>query len=165
MPSMPVSCQSRSRSGGAAKRRVHAHRIRAVTLDHLVGRDGVAQALRHLGTVFDHHALREEALRWFVVFHQSHVAHELGPEARIDEVKNGVLHSADVLVDWETSSRFSPDQTGLYRCARRCSGRSTMTNRRTYPSCRSRAAPGPHTSGKSCSGIPAHFRAAIHRPA
>ena len=34
-----------------------------------------------------------------VVRDQAQVAHHLGPEARIDQVQNRVLHAADVLVD------------------------------------------------------------------
>src|ERR1700722_8336547 len=81
------------------KQRVHAHGIGAVLFHHLVRRDDVAQALRHLGAVFDYHPLGEEARDGFVVLHKSHVAHELRPEARINEMKNGVFDSADVLID------------------------------------------------------------------
>src|SRR5207244_4415103 len=43
----------------------------------------------------------KEPVHRFTVAHYTEIAHELGPEARIDEVKNSVLDSADVLVDRE----------------------------------------------------------------
>ena len=85
--------------GRRGEQAVQARGVGAVARDHLVGRDHVAQALRHLRAVFDHHALREQALDGLVVGDQAQVAHELGPEARIDQVQNGVLDAADVLVD------------------------------------------------------------------
>ena len=36
-----------------------------------------------------------------VIFDEAEVAHDLGPEARIDEVQDGVLDAANVLVDGE----------------------------------------------------------------
>src|SRR6266478_429532 len=38
-------------------------------------------------------------LNGFIVPDQTHVAHEHGPEARVDQVQNGVLDAAYVLVD------------------------------------------------------------------
>ncbi len=53
----------------------------------------------HLRAVLDHHALSEHALDRLIMLNQTHVAHELRPETRIDQVKDGVLHAADVLID------------------------------------------------------------------
>ena len=61
----------------------------------------VAKILRHLCTIFDHHALGEQTLDGFIVPDESQVAHDFGPEARIDEVENGVLHAANVLINRE----------------------------------------------------------------
>ncbi len=92
-----------------------------------------------------------------LVLDQSHVAHELGPEARVDQMQNRVLHAADVLidVDLQTSSQPACCQTALCRCARRCSDRNTRTNRRTCPWYRSRGGRDLHTSGRSYSQTPA----------
>src|SRR5207302_9283314 len=86
---------------GRSEERVHARGIGPEAGDHLVERDHVAFALRHLRAIFDHHALGEEMKDRLVVANQSNVAHELGPEARINKVQNGVFHTADVLVDGE----------------------------------------------------------------
>ena len=48
--------------------------------------------------VVEHHALRQQALEGLVAIDQAHVAHHLGPEARIQQVQDGVLDTADVLV-------------------------------------------------------------------
>ena len=48
--------------------------------------------------VIEHHALREQAGEGFVDFYQPQVAHHLGPETCIQQVQNGVLDAADVLV-------------------------------------------------------------------
>ena len=81
------------------EQRIHARRIRPIARDHLVGRHHIALRLRHLRAVLDHHALREQPRHRLIVLDQPHVAHHLGPEARIDQVQDGVLHAADVLID------------------------------------------------------------------
>ena len=43
----------------------------------------------------------KQPMRRLVVDDHTQVAHHLGPEARIDQVQDGVLHAADVLVDGE----------------------------------------------------------------
>ena len=102
MPSTPASCQSRSRSGGAAKSVYMRVAVRAVPRHHVVGRDHVAQALRHLGAILDHHALGEQTTRparRSCTMPRSRM--NLGPEARINQVQNRVLDAANVLVDGE----------------------------------------------------------------
>ena len=84
---------------GRGEQTVEPRSIGAIFRYHLVRANHIAQALRHLSAVFDHHALREQALNWFIVLHQADVAHELCPEARINQVQNGVLYPADVLID------------------------------------------------------------------
>ncbi len=66
MPETPSSCQSRSRSGGAAKSEYSARGVGAELLDHFVGRDNIAEVLGHFSAVFDDHALREKALDRFI---------------------------------------------------------------------------------------------------
>ena len=141
--------------------RVHPPRVAAVFVGHLDCADDVALRLRHLHAVFQHHALREQALDRLAMVHQPEVAHHLAEKARIDQVQDRVLHAADVLIDRQPVARPSPYRTARDRCAGRCSGRNTTTNRRTCPSCRSRAAPGRRISGTSCSRIPARSPAAI----
>src|SRR5690348_16499451 len=53
--------------------------ISAVACHHVVRRDDVAETLGHLGAIFDHRALGEQALGRLIVRYQSHVAHEFGP--------------------------------------------------------------------------------------
>ena len=78
---------------------VEARGVGAIASHHFVRTDDVAETLRHFGAIFNHHALREEAFDGFVMGDEAEVAHELGPEARVDEVKDSVLNAADVLVD------------------------------------------------------------------
>ena len=48
--------------------------------------------------VVEHHALRQQFGERFVHFHQPQVAHHLGPKARVEQMQDGVLDAADVLV-------------------------------------------------------------------
>ena len=73
--------------------------VGAVAFDHVIGRNDVAQALGHFRAALDDHALGEEALGGFVILDQAHVAHEFGPEARVNQVQDRMFYSADVLVD------------------------------------------------------------------
>ena len=43
----------------------------------------------------------EQALDGLIVLYQAKIAHHLGPEARVDQVQNGVLDASDVLIDGE----------------------------------------------------------------
>ena len=47
------------------------------------------------------HALCEQAFEWFVNLHQTHVAHDFGPETGIQQMQYCVFHTADVLIDGE----------------------------------------------------------------
>src|SRR5215469_461861 len=85
--------------GRSGEQAIQACGIGTVTRDHLVGRDYVAQILRHLAAFFDYHALGKEALDRFVVGDHAEIAHELRPEARIDQVQDCVLDAADVLIN------------------------------------------------------------------
>mmetsp|Transcript_14221 Transcript_14221/g.38965 ORF Transcript_14221/g.38965 Transcript_14221/m.38965 type:complete len:879 (+) Transcript_14221:447-3083(+) len=46
----------------------------------------------------EHHALRQQLLEGLGHVHQLQVAHHLGPEARVQQMQDGVLDAADVLV-------------------------------------------------------------------
>src|SRR5262249_46971948 len=49
----------------------------------------------------DHHALREQALRRLVISDEADIAHHFGEEARVDQVQDGVLDAAYILIDRE----------------------------------------------------------------
>src|ERR1700693_755298 len=84
---------------GRGKQAVQTGGIGTVAGYHLVRSNHVPKALGHLGAVFDHHALSEQAFDGLIILYESEVAHALGPEARIDQVENGVLHASNVLVN------------------------------------------------------------------
>ncbi len=46
----------------------------------------------------EHHALREQVGEGLIEGDQAQVAHDLGPEARIEQMENGMLNAPDVLV-------------------------------------------------------------------
>src|SRR5947208_7436806 len=83
--------------GRCSKQAVETRGISAKAGHHLVGRDYVAQTLRHLRAVLDHHALSEHALDRLIMLNQTHVAHELRPETRIDNEKGGWMPGEHVL--------------------------------------------------------------------
>ena len=59
---------------------------------------GVALGLGHLGAVLEHHALAEQPFERLVGLHQAGVAQQLVEEARVQQVQDGVLDAAHVLV-------------------------------------------------------------------
>ena len=101
MPSAPSTRQSTSFSGGRGEEHEHAGGIGAELLGEHVGAHHVALGLRHLGAFGDHHALGEQAARRLAVLDEADIAHHLGEEARVDQVQDGVLDAADVLIDLE----------------------------------------------------------------
>ena len=66
---------------------------------------------------------------------QAFVAHQLVEEARVQQVQDGVLDAADVLVDRQPVVGAFVDH-GVVRLRRRRSGRSTRRTRRRCPWCR-----------------------------
>src|SRR3954454_7030791 len=92
---LPIKIAIRRRG----KEGIETRGISAVLRYHTIGRNDIAQAFRHLSALFDDHALREEASGRLVIVDHADIAHHLGPEARVDEVENGMFDSADVLVD------------------------------------------------------------------
>ena len=95
-----------------------------------------------------------------VVRDQADVAHHLGEEARVDQVQNGVLDAADVLIDRKPVGDLLRIERRLVVLRDRSSGRNTRTNRRTCPWCRSRAARRRRTWDTSRSRTPARRPAA-----
>src|SRR6266568_3762900 len=59
--------------GRSCKQSVHAGAVPAVALHHLVWRNDVAQALRHLRPTLDDHALGEQAFYRFIILYQDKV--------------------------------------------------------------------------------------------
>ena len=89
------------------------------------GLDDVALGLRHLGAVLDDHPLGEEVLERLVELEVAQVAQDLRVEAGVEEVEDGVLDAADVLVDGHPVVRRPPGRPG----PRWCRGEQ---NRRKY---------------------------------
>ncbi len=73
--------------------------VRAVLGDNLLGADNIAERFAHLGAVLKNHALCEQIVERLVYRHITEVIEHLGKEPGIEQVKYGVLHTADVLVD------------------------------------------------------------------
>ena len=89
------------------------HRVGAVLLDQVVRVDHVAFRFRHLGAVLDDHALGEQVGERLVHLQVAEVAQHLGEEARVEQVEDGVLDPADVLVDRQpVAGRFPVDGGG-----------------------------------------------------
>ncbi len=76
-----------------------ARGVGAVLRDDLLRRDDVALRLRHLRAVLEDHALREQVRERLVEIDEPRVVQHLREEARVEEVQDGVLYAADVLVD------------------------------------------------------------------
>jgi hypothetical protein len=70
------------------------HMLHVVRPEVLLAALGGAAAV----DVVEHHALREQLGEGLVDLDQAQVAHDLGPEARVQQVQDGVLDAADVLV-------------------------------------------------------------------
>ena len=100
-PSMRSSLHSIESLGRGREEDVEAQGVGPVLRDHVVGGDGVALRLRHHLAVLVDHPLGEEARHRLVEVDEAEVAHHLRPEARVDEVEDGVLDAAHVEVDRE----------------------------------------------------------------
>ena len=85
--------------GRSGEEDVEPQGVGPVLRDHVVGGDGVALRLRHHLAVPVDHALGEEPGHRLVEGDEAQVAHDLGPEARVDEVEDRVLDAAHVEVD------------------------------------------------------------------
>ncbi len=46
-----------------------------------------------------HHALSEQALKRFIEVQESAISKDFGKKARVEQMQNGVLNAADVLID------------------------------------------------------------------
>ena len=76
-----------------------AGRIGAVTLDEGIGIDHVTLGLAHLGAILDDHALGQQVGEGLVAGYVSQVAQYLGKEAGIQKMQDGMLDTADILVN------------------------------------------------------------------
>ena len=97
--------------------------------------------------VVQHHALRQQVGERLVDRHEPQVAHHARPEARVQQVQDGVLDAADVLVHRQPVVGALVDHR-LVVAGAGDSGRSTTTSPRRCPSCPSRGAPRRRTSGR-----------------
>ena len=129
MPSAPSARQSTSFSGGAA----NSTNMRAVSVPNFSASRSAPTTLP-----LDFDILAPSAITMpcvnrrrdgFAVLDQADIAHHLGEEARVDQVQDGVLHAADVLIDLEPIRDLGGIERHRDRCARRSSGRNTRTNR------------------------------------
>ena len=87
--------------GRRGEEREQAARIRAVFHHHVVGVHDVALGFGHGLAVELDHALGEEVFEGFIDRDEADVAHHFAPEARVEQVHDGVGDAADVLVDGE----------------------------------------------------------------
>ena len=85
--------------GRGREQREQTGRVRAVALDEIVRRDDVPKRLRHLAAVLGDHALREQVLERLVYRRHTEVVHDLRDEPRVQQMQDGVLDAAHVLVD------------------------------------------------------------------
>ncbi|KAF1858399.1 hypothetical protein Lal_00014910 [Lupinus albus] len=79
----------RLRAAAVVEREAHVGRV--------VPRLLAARVFAVVGLV-EHHALGQQVDERLVEFHEAEVAHDLRPEARVQQVQHGVLDAADVLV-------------------------------------------------------------------
>ena len=86
---------------------VRAHGIAAVAGDHVLGRDDVALRLAHnVAVLVKHHALAQQVLERLVEVQHPQVAQHLREEATVQQVQDGVLNAADVLVNGHPAVRL-----------------------------------------------------------
>ena len=99
-----------------------------------------------VGLVADH-ALRDQAGERLVEVEIAAAPQRPGEEARVEQVQDGVLDAADVLVDRQPVIDVRRDRRRRRAAASR-SGRSTRTIRRRCRRCRSRARPRRRSAGR-----------------
>ena len=86
---------------------VGAHGVGAVLGDHVLGGDDVALRLRHrLAVLVLHHALAQQVRERLVELKQPQVAQHFRVEAAVQQVQDGMLDAADVLVDGHPTVRL-----------------------------------------------------------
>ncbi len=95
-------------------------------------------------TVGQQHALGEQMLEWLAELHEPEVTHDLGPEARIQQVEHRVFDAADVLVHRHPIVVAHINHRRTHRGSNNAC--STTMNRQMYPSCRFRVARPSHTA-------------------
>ena len=79
---------------------VRTARIGTVLHNHVLGRYHVALRLRHnLAVAIKHHALAQQVREGFVEIEHAQVTQHFREEAAVQQVQNGVLNAANVLVN------------------------------------------------------------------
>ena len=81
-----------------------AGRVRAEAVDEIVGVHDVALRLAHLRAVLYHHALGEEVFERLPGAHESKLVEDPVEEPGVEEMEDGVLHAADILVHGQSSN-------------------------------------------------------------
>ena len=92
--------------GRRGEERVEAAGVGAVFFGHVDGADHVAARLGHGDAALLDHALGEEPGDGLVVIDKTKIAHDFAPEARVEQVQDGVSDAADVLVDGKPIGDF-----------------------------------------------------------
>src|SRR5215204_3157993 len=111
----PCSIRPRSRIT-LVKKRVQPQGIGAVLRDQLVRSNLRAPALAHLGPLFGQdHALVAQAQEGLAVLDETEVADDLGEEARVEQMEDGVLDAAAVEIDRSPArGRLRVERPGLF---------------------------------------------------
>lgn len=99
-PSTALGSQSKSFSGGAINRIAKRHGVGTVGLDNRARGHDVALGLGHgVAVLVLDHALAQQVGEGLVHTQQTQVAQCLGKETAVEQVQNGVLDAADVVID------------------------------------------------------------------
>src|SRR5207249_8531962 len=99
--------------GRSGKETIESGRIRAEAGDHYIGRDHIAEAFGHLSAILDHHTLCKQAFGRLVILDHAKVAHELSPKTRVDQMKDRVFNSSNVLVNGKPIAGCLQTERGL----------------------------------------------------
>ena len=78
---------------------VEARGIGSESFDHLIGIDDIADAFRHLGSVFsEDHPLVKKALIGFGLGDSSDIVQEKLPKSGVEQMQNGVFGPPDIVI-------------------------------------------------------------------
>ena len=151
---------------GAHEHQEQAHRVGAVAGHQLVGVLDVAAALAHaLAVGAQDLALVEEPLEGLALVDHAQVGQRLAEEAAVQQVHDGVLGAAGVLVHRTPALLERAVDGGVLACAATGSATSTRSCRRRCPWCPSRAAPGRRSWGRWWAGTTRPSPAGCRHPA
>ena len=93
---------------------VATHGIGAIGGNHIFRRNDVALRLRHnVAVLVEHHALAQQIRERLIEVQHALVAQHLREEATVEQMQNGMLDAADVLVDRQPRIRLSGIERAL----------------------------------------------------